>query len=249
MRSRHLILPTLGLIANLRGRAFIFMAEVPFATFPLFWYFAVSYVVDRANLLSQLEPAPPTCGLVMRFVMTFIIPLIVPCHFAIGIIAFAAAVGVDGVSQYDFDDPKLITYIVFAVLITTFELAEVFVVQRSLALRRGLMSPWKVIVAGFANEDLFAFSSAAEPFRLVDVRLDDVDVDALDVASLFSPPVLRTLPDGGTEGTPLNKDLNTLQVSRSGANMYVTASRSAAEAGTRLHGVQTGGGGPVLERL
>ena len=70
MRSRHLILPTLGLIANLRGRAFIFMAEVPFATFPLFWYFAVSYVVDRANLLSQLEPAPPTCGLVMRFVMT-----------------------------------------------------------------------------------------------------------------------------------------------------------------------------------
>ena len=150
----------------------------------------------------------------MRFVLTVMMPSLVPLHFLFGIPAFAFAAvdpstclaaappgATNCKGQMVWDDAKVVVYVVGGGLLIAYELVEVLVLQRAVALRRGLMTPYQVLCAGFANEEGFGFASAAEPYRLANVSLEDVGLLPVEVQALFTPLVLRSLPGTTTAAT------------------------------------------------
>jgi len=183
------------------------MPVIPFVALPLLCYFVISFAADRINMLSFLEPLPPSSGLCMRFTLTVLLPLSVPTHFVVGIIGYAnCAHGVynhhranllrsDKLQQEQdssfglvFNSAPVIAYIVFAVLCTLYFMFEIMVNQRRIAIRRGLMTPLQVFLAAFVNDEGFFCSSAAEPYPDVDTALEDAGFSEEQIAALYAAP-------------------------------------------------------------
>ena len=156
-------------------------ALVPFATMPLVVYHVVSYCTDRYNILCALEPLPPSSGLCMRHAVTILLPFAVPMHFVMGIIGYTSTATHGSVNptvkylQPEYNWHVLWTYVVIAFIINIYLFTEIFYLQRREAIRRGLMTPFEVLKAAFLHDNAFRYAAASEPYRFVDVRLDDLD--------------------------------------------------------------------------
>lgn len=176
----------------------VLMPVVPFVALPLLCYHVISLAADRMNMLSFLEPLPPSSGLCMRFTLTVLLPISVPTHFLVGIIGYAnAAHGiygrlhtdvVDSTFRLSFSSAPVIAYIFFAIVCTTFFFYEIAVNQRRVALDRGLMTPLQVFLAAFVNDEGFYCSSSAEPFPDVVTTLDDAGFSEEQIQMLYAAP-------------------------------------------------------------
>ena len=223
--------------------AVVLMPVVPFAVFPLVVYHALSFVVDRYNMLCALEPLPPSSGLCMRFVLTICLPCVVPLHFLVGIIGFRHAIicgdrdaetaafrgCVRGerrqVELGDWSDgtAELLTYVAIGAVLNSYLFIEIFYLQRRQALRLGLMTPYQVFKAGFVNDRGFGYASASEPYRFVDVKLSDVDLDREHMEEMYTAEVLlRTVEE---RSSTRSYERATLQPSASAKKLRVTLAK------------------------
>ena len=217
--------------------AIILMPVVPFAVMPLLVYHILSFVIDRYNMLCALEPLPPSSGLCMRFVLTFLPPLIVPLHYIIGFIGFRHAVicgdrdesgnyrGCVRDERPEGDGmPELITYTVIGGVLVVYLFVEIFVFQKRQAVKLGLMTPYQVLMAGFMNDRGFGYASAAEPYRFVDVTLADVDLDREHMEEMYTAEVLLRRVEHHSSSRGHHR--GTLQPSLSQKKMRVTVANS-----------------------
>ena len=77
----------------------------------------------------------------------------------------------------------------FGVCLCAATFAEIYVLQRRIALRRGAMTPWQVFAAAFKADEGFAVSSNAEP--AVGAGEHGVGLGGLSTAQarlLYAPP-------------------------------------------------------------
>ena len=184
--------------------ALILMPVMPFALLPLAVYHLLAVPVDRLNLLGFLETVPPSSGILMRYVCTVMLPLCAPLHFAVGIIGFVdqqlrteasllrgGAGGGTFMSYLNMpssgalwgDRQKIASalssgpimlYMLLGGLCLCWIVVEIFVLQRLVALRSGVITPWQVVRAGLATDarldggilayaDMSATVSGSEP--------------------------------------------------------------------------------------
>ena len=180
-------------------------ALVPFATMPLVVYHVVSYCTDRYNILCALEPLPPSSGLCMRHAVTILLPFAVPMHFVMGIIGYTSTATHGSVNptvkylQPEYNWHVLWTYVVIAFIINIYLFTEIFYLQRREAIRRGLMTPFEVLKAAFLHDNAFRYAAASEPYRFVDVRLDDLGIGSEAVKSMYRPDVMRRSAESWVE--------------------------------------------------
>ena len=166
---------------------------VPLVGIPALAYYLVSFVIDRSNLLSQLEPVPPSSGLSMRFVVSGLMPAAVPLHLVVAFTGYVAKLRDPASGRHvslieALEDPRLIFFLVFSVMCISAMIIDMFVIQTRRARRRGLLTPWQVCKAAFQADHGFSISSRAEPFPETDATLDDLPPEM--VHALYRPPFL-----------------------------------------------------------
>ena len=61
---------------------------VPLVGLPAIAYYFLSFLIDRANMLTLLEPSPPSSGLLMRYVLSVMMPGAIPIHLVVAIIGY-----------------------------------------------------------------------------------------------------------------------------------------------------------------
>ena len=174
---------------------------MPFATFPFMIYQLCSFVVDRANMLTILEPLPPSSGLCMRYTLTILLPAIIPLHYAVALVGYNLQARSGDMDKRVSPEAytKMVTYAVLGLLINGYLLLEIFVLQRRLAMKRGLMTPYQVMQSAFSNEEGFGFTSRADPYHAkVDFNLADCDVSIEQVKQLYTAQCLN---DGSGSST------------------------------------------------
>ena len=82
----------------------------------------------------------------------------------------------------------MLFYIIGGAVVVGAMLFEINVLQRRIALKRGLMTPWQVFTASFRDDKGFAVSSAAEPHGCHASTLDELSADQ--IKELYQPPFL-----------------------------------------------------------
>jgi len=168
---------------------------VPLVAAPTAAYFLLSILIDRQNLMRNLEPPPPSNGLCMRFVLSALMPAAVPVHFVVAIFGYIGLLryprGQPERSIGDaLTDPRLLTYLAFGALIVAGMLRDMFVTQRRLAKQRGLLTPWQVIRASIQTDHGFAISGGGTYSPDLDAHLDMIPKSTL--RDLYRPPFLRS---------------------------------------------------------
>ena len=138
--------------------AIVLWPLVPLVSVPALSFFLISILIDRQNLLRNLEPPPPSSGLCMRFVLSALMPAAIPVHLAVAITGYVAKLrfplaavqaGLPPRSTaHAVSDPRLIFYLAFSALALGFMLFDMLLLQRRLAVRRGLLTPWQVLMMG-----------------------------------------------------------------------------------------------------
>ena len=162
--------------------ALVLWPVVPLVSVACLTYFVLSFVIDKTNLLCLLEPPPPSSGLCMRFCLSCIMPAAIPVHLFVAIFGYVGKLRYDYKASHVYDGstagnmtvedalatPQLLFYLVYAVIVIWWLIFDCLVLQRDLAVSRGLLTPWQVFTAAFKADRGFSISSAAEPFP--DVR-------------------------------------------------------------------------------
>ena len=176
---------------------------VPLVGIPALAYYLVSFVIDRSNLLSQLEPVPPSSGLCMRFVLSCLMPAAVPLHLVVAFTGYVAKLRDPASGRHvslieALEDPRLIFFLFFSIACVSAMLFDMFVIQTRRARRRGLLTPWEVCKAALQADHGFSISSRAEPFPEAEATLDDLPPDM--VHTLYRPPFLTKGADVRDEG-------------------------------------------------
>lgn len=178
----------------------VLMPVVPFAGMPLVVYHLVSFAVDRYNILCAYEPLPPSSGLIMRYVLTWALPLTVPLHYFVGAVVFVnKARCADGNKSYQEcasnmvqnGQLELVIFFVVAAVLNVYLVVEICYLQRRRALTSGLMTPWQVFQAGVRNDEGFRFAAAAEPYRFVDVSLKELGAGENEVKQMFTAELMH----------------------------------------------------------
>ena len=155
---------------------------VPLVGLPAVAYLGVSFAIDRVNLLTLLEPPPPSSGLIMRFVLSVLMPAAVPVHLVVALIGYHHKLHAPTLGQ-----PKLVATCLRGALLIGMGV-DMAVHQARIARARGLLTPWQVFLAAFrADGNGFEISSRAEPFPDVEASLEGLSADV--IQELYRPPI------------------------------------------------------------